>query len=30
VTAVPQGQEPDVLLDVTELEVDKLTLEVAI
>jgi hypothetical protein len=25
---VPQGQEPDVLLDVNELEVDKLTLEV--
>jgi DNA anti-recombination protein RmuC len=28
VTDVPQGQEPDVLLDVNELEVDKLTLEV--
>jgi hypothetical protein len=27
-TDVPQGQEPDVLLDVNELEVDKLTLEV--
>jgi hypothetical protein len=28
VTDVAQGQEPDVLLDVNELEVDKLTLEV--